>query len=164
MARGFRFRLQPVLDQRQRVEEQHQARFAEHERERLAMQQQLQAIQSDIARSQHDLRDRLARGSQEGEQGGLAHVRMQANASLHLTMKAHQAALALAGAMRRLEIQRDELLKASAARKAVQLLKDKQHEAWRLEQNRREMAVLDEITSMREARRLQAELAEGETE
>lgn len=162
MARGFRFRLQPVLDQRQRVEEQHQAKFAERERERLAMRQHLQAIQADIAGSQRDLRDQLTRGTQAGEHGGLAGVRMQASASLHLTMKAHQAALALAGAMKRLEMQRVELLKASAARKAVQLLKDKQHEAWRLEQNKREMAVLDEITSMREARRLQAEPLEDE--
>lgn len=164
MAKGFRFRLQPVLDQRERIEEQHQARFAEHERERLAKQLHLQAIQSDIAGAQRDLRERLARGSEEGDHGGLAHVRMQANASLHLTMKAHQAALALAGAIKRMEVQRMELLKASAARKAVQLLKDKQHEAWRLEQNKREMAVLDEITSMREARRLQAEMAEDEAQ
>lgn len=155
MPRGFRFRLQPVLDQRTRVEEVQQARFAERVREQMACEQALRDIQTDIAGAREDLRTRLAPGS--SDHSGLGSVRMQATASLHLQVRAQQAAISLAGAIARVEAQRAELLKASAARKAVQLLKDKQHEAWRQEQNKRELAVLDEITSMREARRMQAE-------
>ncbi len=49
--------------------------------------------------------------------------------------------------MRRLEAARGELLRAAAARKAVELLRERQREQWRQEMGRREIADLDDIAA-----------------
>ena len=62
MAAKFRFRLQPVLDQRERVEQAKQLRVAELERERIVVEEKLRRCQSDIQDAKLDLRMRLGGG------------------------------------------------------------------------------------------------------
>lgn len=157
MARGFVFRLQPVLEQRERLEEHAQLRVAALERERLVRESVLRSIQEELLDTRRCLRAGLhpsaqpaeARGSDGAMGTGLNGVRAAASASLHLAVRAQRAAMELAGALKRLDLARAELLKATAERKAVQLLKDRALEAHRREGLRREAAALDELAVMR---------------
>lgn len=153
-SRAFKFRLQPVLNQREAVEQERQLRMAEIERERVAAEMRLRGFQLAIASSKQDIRRELGAGGAASKGAGvsLAAVRLQANASLHLHAKAQHAVLELAGVHRRLETARAELLAAATARKAVDLLKQRQHEQWRTEQVRKGQAEIDEINMIRAAR------------
>ena len=79
-------------------------------------------------------------------------VKMQANASLHLVARAQQAVLELAGVHKRLDAARIELLSATTARKAVELLRDRRYQQWKHEQARKEAAESDELNVMRHGR------------
>jgi flagellar FliJ protein len=166
MPRRFVFRLQPVLEQRERLEERAQLRVAEIERQRLGVEQTLKAIQTEVLDTRKVLRGGL-HGGPGRTSGSMTDVRLAANQSLHLTVRAQRAAMELAGVLKRLELARAELLKASADRKAVQLLKDRAQDEFRREQLKREMAELDEMVVMRHGRADQlaaAGLAEGSDE
>jgi len=160
MARGFVFRLQPVLEQRERLEEQAQLRVAALERERLLGESVLRSIQAELLDTRRHLRAGLHPTSQAvagmspdaPARPGLAGVRAAASASLHLAVRAQRAAMELAGTLKRLDSARAELLKVTADRKAVQLLKDRALEAFRREQLKREAAALDELVVMRHGR------------
>lgn len=160
MPRRFTFRLEPVLEQRRRTEQQHQLRVAELERERLAIESKLREYQESMIAGRQAIREGLA--GQQNDVGGtrtavggrvsLDVVRAQAANSLHLLAKAQQAALELAGAHKRLAAERSLLIQAAAARKAVELLKARQLEAFKADARKREHADLDEMTVMRHAR------------
>jgi flagellar protein FliJ len=142
VAGKFRFRLQPVLEQRERLEQEKQRRFAELERERLAAEGSLRRMQQDIQDAKLDLRARL--GGAGGAVVIIPEVRAQASASLHMEARARQAAMTVAGAYRRVERARAELLQAATARKAVDLLREKRFEEWRQEQLHADAAQVDE--------------------
>lgn len=141
---AFRFKLQPVLDQRERIEEQRMLEVAQLERERLVIENRLRDLQSHIAGAKHDLRSRLGA---PGASVIITDVRLQANASLHMSAQAQRVALELAGAYQRVEHARKRLLEATTARKAVETLRDRRRAEWKHEQSRREQAQLDEILS-----------------
>ncbi len=143
MAGKFKFRLQPVLEQRERIEQEQQLRLAELDRERIAVEQTMRQCQQNIQNAKMDLRDRLG-GVGTGVMVVIPEVRAQANASLHMEAKARQAALALAGAYKRMEHARSELLRAATARRAVELLRDRWHEQWRQSELRADAAQVDE--------------------
>ncbi|MCC6321600.1 MAG: flagellar export protein FliJ [Phycisphaerales bacterium] len=145
----FRFRLQPVLEMRERAERDHQLRVAGMERERQRLELALRAIQAELEDARAGLRDRLFL---PGSGMGLAAVRLQANASLHITLRAQRAAIELAGAMKRLESARADLLAATTARRAVQTLKDKRRAEHMTAQRRAEDQSLDDLTVMRHGR------------
>lgn len=146
MPRRFVFRMQALLEQRERDERDRQLRVAEVERERLAAEDRLRGVQREIASARDDLRRSLA-----GEVA-LGEVRLQAGATLHLELRARQCALELAGVLKRLELVRAELLRAARARKAVAILREKQFEEWKRDAARREHAELDEMMVMRHGR------------
>lgn len=121
------------------------------ERERLDIEMRLKSLQAGISGAKLDLRARLMSGEASLSGGGviITDVRLQANASLHLSAQAQRVALELAGAYKRVEVARKRLLEATTARKAVEVLKDRQREEWKHEQSRREFAQLDEVLSTR---------------
>lgn len=160
MAGKFKFRLQPVLEQRERLEQEKQRRFAELERERITVEETLRDCQQNIRNAKLDWRDRLG-GTGGGAMVVIPEVRAQANASLHMEAKARQAAMALAGAYKRLEHARAELLKAATARRAVELLRDRWHEEWRQEERRADAARVDEAGMQLYIRRQLHEQGEG---
>ncbi len=165
MAGKFRFRLQPVLEQRERLEQEKQLRFAELERERIAAEESLRRCRQDIQDATLDLRTRL--GGEGGGGGGgamvvIPEVRAQAGASLHMEAKARQAAMALAGSYKRVERARVDLLHAATARKAVELLRARQHEEWRREALHAEAAQVDEAATQQFVRKMRQEQG-GET-
>ncbi|MCC6425359.1 MAG: flagellar FliJ family protein [Phycisphaerales bacterium] len=155
----FIFKLEAVLDQRIAIERQKQLVVAQIERERLDAEEDIRAHQRAIERERDELRDMLASEQaavDEGEFGGrvvnLAGARFQAAAAIRLTARAQQAVLRLAGIHRRLDTARLDLLHAATQRKAVELLREKQYGAWRMEQNRKDAAGIDEIAIIRAGR------------
>jgi len=142
--KGFVFRLQPVLEMRQREEREHQRVVARLERERVELEAELRMCQETVARERGDLRDRLV-----GSGLDVAGARWQAHASLDAMRRSKHAALRLAGVFARIELARRSLMAATSKRRAVELLRDRQHEAWRAEQAKRERLELDEIGSRR---------------
>lgn len=151
MAR-FIFDLEPVLEQRRREERDRQVALAAIERERLAIESEIRSYEEASRRERLELRERLAEGSSRAFAG----VRIQAAASVHLVRLAQRAAIRLAGVHQRLEKARAELLEAATRRKAVERLREKRLEAWKAEQNRREIAEVDDLCVMR------AGMSEGE--
>lgn len=156
MARGFVFRLQAVLDQRERLVDVKQRAVAELERERSVVEDRLRGYQRAISSAKEDLRRELgaerASASDSMRPVSLASVRMQAGASLKLVALAQQTAIELAGVHKRVDAARLELLAAMTQKKAVELLREKRLQEWKQEQRRRENAELDELVVMRHGR------------
>ena len=141
--RKFVFKLRPVLELRERVEEEKQRAVALLERERVELEDRLRTVQQSIDGARSEQRDMLAAGAAVQVHG----VRFQAGAVMAAMGRAHALAIELAGVLKRLEAARAELLRAAAARKAVELLRDRQREEWRMEMGRREILELDDIAA-----------------
>ncbi len=146
MAR-FIFTLAALLEQRKHVERSHQLAVAAIERERAQLESRISSCQQQIRSHKFDLRNLLSGENLEANQRGVdtRTVRLQASASLHAQAGAQRLALQLAGVYRRLETARNELRRAATARKAVEVLKDRRFEQWKMEQNRKENAAMDEL-------------------
>ncbi len=140
----FRFELEAVLKQRLAAERQKQLALGELDRLRLALEDRLRGFQQSISAEKADLRVALSPGGRLDAVG----VRMQANMSLHYVARAQQAVFQLAGLHRRLEAARKELLEATTRRKAVEKLKERRYEAWRLSEAAKEARALDELGVM----------------
>lgn len=145
---GFKFKLQPVLEMREREEREKKLALAELERERMWIENRIRGYQRNIETEQSSLAQML------GTQGGvdLRGARLQANAAVSNRFSAQRAVLELAGVHHQIERARTELAEASARRKAVELLRDRQQEAFELEQRRRESIEMDDMTVMRYSR------------
>lgn len=138
----FRFKLQPVLDHREMIEQQKQRVVAVLEADRLRLENLIRDCQRALLEESAAMRECLGLSNIRG-------VRQQAAASMRLTVTAQRAAIELAGVLKRIETARADLLAASKRRKAVELLRERRHEDWMLEQSRRELAAVDELMVMR---------------
>jgi flagellar FliJ protein len=148
MAR-FHFRLQPVLEMRQREEDEKKLALSMLEQERVAIENRIRGYQRNIEHEQNSLAQLLNSSEPIDFRG----ARLQANAALSNRFSAQKLVIELAGLFEQIERARQELATAAAARKAVELLKDRQREAFESEQRRRETSELDDISVMRHARR-----------
>lgn len=152
MAKRFRFSLQPVLEHRRRIEEERLRDVAVIEQERVRTEDKLRAINARLVQSRADLRERFSPapggGGGAAVRGGIGAVRLDSSSALRLTVEAQQAAIELAGIMRRLERARAVLLEATTARKGVERLRERRHEEWKHELSRRENAELDEMATI----------------
>lgn len=155
MPRRFTFRLQPVLEMRERAERGQQLRVAALERERLEVEGRLGACQDRIIEARDDLRQHMRGERVEGAGGAVSivAVRMQSQASLHMVALARRMVLELAGVHERLKSGRAELATAQAARKAVSLLRERQLTEWTKALAKAEAQELDELVVMRHGRR-----------
>ncbi len=141
----FRFKLQPVLDQREREERDKQLIVAELERERLALESRIRMCQQMM----EDERATLSQALMSGQRVDLQTVKMQAGASLKHHFEAQRTVLELAGVFRKIQFAREELAQAAARRKAVELLRDQHLEAFKQAIERKESHDLDEMSVMR---------------
>lgn len=152
MPRRFTFSLEPVLEHRRRIEEERLRIVASIEQERLRAEDRLRAINARLLQARADLRERFAPASGQGGassvSGGIIAVRSDTSAALRLTVEAQQAAIELAGVLRRLDRARAALLEAATARKGVERLRERRFEEWKHEQARRENAELDEMATI----------------
>ncbi len=143
MAR-FRFRLQPVLDQRAREEKDRMRAVAELEREKMAIEGRIRACQHRIVAGRREITGALAGGPVD-----LAGARLQAGATMRDDQQARRAVIELAGVMRRLEGARADLIAAAARRRAIEILRERDLERFRADENRREASDLDDLMVMR---------------
>ncbi|GAB4553673.1 MAG: hypothetical protein Tsb0013_16110 [Phycisphaerales bacterium] len=153
----FRFKLQPVLEQRERVERERELEVARLEKERLELEGRLRTQQGFIAQSKDALRGALGWGVEASVRDGGARVnpsllRLQATNAMHLNFRAHQTVLGLAGLHTRLDQARARLAEAARERRAIELLRDRRLEAWKREHARRERVDQDELVTARAAR------------
>ncbi len=145
---GFRFELEAVLRQREHAERVEQVAMGTIDRERLALEAELGAAQGEIEDEQAELRRRLV-GAR------FATVRDQALAVGVIERRAAGIARRLAETLERLEKARERLVRASADRRAIELLRERRYETWRREQLRKEQRTLDDVVSGASARRAQ---------
>ena len=141
----FRFRLQTVLEQRERDERDQQMVVAAIERDRLALESRIRNCQLQIDQERRTLSKALG----PGQSVDLSQVRMQAGAALNYHFDAQRTVLELAGVFQKLKEARALLAKAAARKKAVELLREQHLEAFNKEQSRRENNELDDMTVMR---------------
>jgi flagellar FliJ protein len=140
MAR-FRFQLETVLRHRRNIEREKQRAVAELETQRVRLENDIRECQQGLERERGELTGRLTEADLHG-------VRWQAAAAMRLIVAAQRAALELAGVMKRLGVARADLLEAAKRRKAVELLRERRFDEWKLDQNRRELAAVDELAVM----------------
>ncbi|MCA9281357.1 MAG: flagellar FliJ family protein [Phycisphaeraceae bacterium] len=145
----FRFPLQALLEHRSRIERDHRVLVAQAERARVDAENEVRSRQQSIVSIKDDLREAL---SPEAGSINLREARLQANASLHATLRTQQSALQLAGAMRRVDGARAALVEAAKERRALELLRDRRFEAWKQRMNKAETNELDDIANARAAR------------
>ena len=141
MAR-FRFKLEPVLRQRSIAERDEQLRVAAIERERLEFEAQLRAQQRTIEAETEALD-----GMTNGGRVDANTLRLQGVALADARARAQQIALRLAGVPKRLEAARAEPAAKAAERRAIELLKERQLEAFRRAELAKESRVLDDLAS-----------------
>ena len=144
----FVFKLQPVLDQRIREERDQMLVVSALEQDRLALESRIRGCQQMMSDERRELTQTLG----VGQRVDLQAVKMQAGASLRHNFDAQRAVLELAGVFKKLEAERAELVRVSARRKAVEMLRDSQREAFEREIDKKETHDLDEMSVLRHGR------------
>lgn len=114
------------------------------ERERVALENRIRACQGRIVAGRSEITAVLSGGRVD-----LGAARMQAGATLRDDQEARRAVLELTGVHKRLESARAELVRAASRRRAIELLRDRELERFRAEENRRETVDLDDLVVMR---------------
>lgn len=140
----FRFRLQPVLAQREREERERMLAVADLERRRMQVEDRIRACQGRIVSGRAEIAASLGEGPVD-----LGGARLQAGATLRDDQQARQGVLEMAGVLKQLEAARGLLATAAARRRAMELLRDRDLERFRSEQGRREAVDLDDLIVMR---------------
>ncbi len=151
----FVFRLEPLLTARRRTEQDARRVVAVLERERLGLEDELRRHQGEITSGKEYMRGSLT-GSLD-----MRSLRQGAGVTLHEIRKAHQLVLQLAGLGQRMESARAELLEAMTRRRAIELLREKRFDQWKIALSKAENAALDELAVGRAARRAQFEPEAG---
>lgn len=141
----FRFRLQRLLDLRERVEQQRRAELAQHTAARVQAQQALANANESLAQEKLALADALRLKGQH------AHLAHDACAQSRTIVAVHGT---LPGLSDHVELRRAEevgasarLAQASSQRRAIDRLHQKRREQWQADQDDREQHTLDEIAS-----------------
>ncbi len=147
MAR-FVFEFETVLELREREEKMRMRAVGELEARRLAVEGRVAGLQAGLRAGREEWRDAVSGGGAFSVLG----ARMAATASLHAVVELQRAAIELAGLAQKMARARAELLRATVAKKAVELLRRHRFEAWKREQDRRETGELDDLVVMRHGR------------
>jgi flagellar protein FliJ len=145
MAR-FAFKLQALLKHRRAIEDERQRALAQLLREKMIIESQLRRDQTTIIDDKRRMTAALA-GHVD-----VPRIRQHAAHQHQVAFKAQQVAFKLLELTRRIDTARRDLTHAMKQRKAVEILRDKQWNRWRRQQNRRETAALDELATQRYAR------------
>lgn len=138
----FVFELESVLRLREHEERERQLDLARVEREREALERRLREVHESARAEREALRADLSRGGSVK----VSDVRARSAAGMHLLVVAQRLAVELAGSMERCRASRSKLAEATAARRAVDLLRERRYEAWRREALKREQAELDDLS------------------
>ena len=155
MAR-FDFKLEALLTHREHVEKDAQRRMAKIQQEIQALVRQIQETRTRIVAEDRTLGTKELTGVLDMQY--IAHEKRFVG-NLHI--KVMLSMQKLAGMEQSLNSARAELLAAARARKVIEKLKEKQFARWKLEQDRKESAAMDEIGTQLVIRNL-AQQAHGQ--
>lgn len=150
MAKGFRFKLQPLLDARVRAEDRCKKELAELNHRKQSMLGELRSIQDTIRQSRQELRDTLIGPLSMGRVGSFASFSMEQR------MRAQGMVVSMSGLENEIKQAGLRLAEAMKQRKALELLRDRQRQAWLEVQDRRQTAELDELGTQLYLRRRRA--------
>lgn len=142
MAR-FVFKLQAVLRQRELIEQQKQRALAGLRMRMEAMQRQLRELEGQMRSVNDDLRNHHLTGPVD-----VTYLRAHRRYVVATQQQGIQLVRQMAALQQRIEQARTELAEAAKNHKAIQKLRDKQLERWKIERDRKEMADLDEVGMM----------------
>jgi flagellar export protein FliJ len=136
----FRFRLQAVLDEREREETRMQAALAEVQSGALAIEGLIEQCGIEVQREQAALRDGGLVGAIDVSRI-IVYRRFVAAKMAHAQMLSRD----LVEARLAVEAARKRLAEAARNRKAIETLRDQQKARWLQDQDRRDVALSDEI-------------------
>lgn len=139
MAR-FVFKLEGVLRQRELMEQAKQRELALKQRQYVELEGALQQLQSAVQMANQDVRENRLVGRLDMSFLA-AHRRFLSG----MQRRAVELVQRLALAQRGVADARAELAEAAKQRKVMEKLREKQFARWRAEQERRELAQLDEV-------------------
>lgn len=145
----FKFQLEPLLKVRERVERDRQLAVAQLENEKLQIEAAIRERQKSIDAARYAARSAL----EPGKSINLGHARKNAVAALHYQADAQASTLKLAGLYKRINDARQELTRATAARRAIELIKEQRKQEHQRQQNRKEAELIDELATINAARR-----------
>jgi flagellar protein FliJ len=145
--RKFKFTLKPVLDHRERIEDEKQQVFAARQLELRAAEEQLARYNADFKRYSTVLREDHARLSTEELRWHYAHLEYldRCITMQHAVISQHRAVV---------ERARQELMQASKDRKVLEKLKDKRFAEHRAREEAFEQKELDDANNRRFVPRL----------
>ena len=149
----FKFQLEPLLKLRERVERDRQIAVARLENERAEIERTIRDRQQSIDHARYAAKDALSPGSIK-----LHDARKHAVAALRHQADAQNNALKIAGVFKRLNDARDELTRATAARRAIELIKEKRKAEHERAEARKEAIALDELATITAVRNREASL------
>ena len=144
----FVFRYETLLGHRRQLEDQRQRELATQVRSQMIYTDQLRAMQQDITRSKQDLGQALVGKVDLSQVGGFTRFNHES------TVRGRQLVTKLAQMEKHVEAARRKLLEATQQRKALELLRERDEKQWRLEQDRRETAALDDLANQSYGRAL----------
>lgn len=148
---SFQFQYKTVLRQREVIEQQKQRALAKLMHQRNAMVNQLREMQETISASKREAADGLIGSVDLHAIAGIARY------SASCALRGNALVRDLAKLENLVEQARNELIEAAKNRKALELLRDRQRQAWELEQRRMEASLLDEQTTQAYAAKVMAE-------
>lgn len=147
----FQFKYKVVLRQREVIEQSKQRALAKLMHQRNAMVSELREMQETISDSKRQAADGLIGTVDLNAIAGIARY------SASCALQGNTLVREIAQLETLVEQARNELIEASKNRKALELLRDRQREAWDLEQRRMEAKRLDEQTTQAYAAKSMAE-------
>lgn len=151
MAR-FRFKYEAVLRKRRSEEQACQRELAIVEGQRVELETALRGVRDTLLGGREDLRARIGGGLIDSTA-----IRQQAATAQRQRVNAERLAVELAGVLSRVKTARERLVQASSARRSMELLRERRHEEFVAEINRKEAAELDDVANARAFRLLRSE-------
>ncbi|MEX2672231.1 MAG: flagellar export protein FliJ [Phycisphaeraceae bacterium] len=142
MAR-FTFKLEPVLSQRRRVEDEHRRVLARLLSRRMQMHHQLREMQESLSGDKQAMAQSLV------GQVDVGRIRGHAAHNAQIVQRARGIVTHLADLEDQIAEARAALIQASQQRKAIELLRDRQHRRWKKKLDQREAAAMDEMATQR---------------
>jgi len=144
MAKGFAYRLEPLLKLRRRYEDEQKRVVAARLREISVLEQRQQVLEQEIVRQAEAMRRALGAGEVEME-----HLRMSRHWMLRLRRGVLETDAALSAERALLAAERQALAEARKNTKVLERLKERRREEWWTAWQRREQAELDEMNTLR---------------
>lgn len=135
----FTFKYESVLRHRCVIEDLRQREMARELRQRMIIEDQLRLMQRTIMESKREL------GAALTGKVDLQQIAQFTRYGGQVTQRAHGFVRKLAQIEKQIEHARQRLIDATRQRQAIELLRQRHHQQWLLEQDRRETAQLDEL-------------------